>query len=299
MSPRNKGILQENLKAWIFILPSFVFVFFFTLYPLVRNLKYSFLRKDLATKVPYFYGLENYNQMIHDPVFWKTLSNSLVFALWTVPLGIGLGLFLALLVNQKNKTTDKSLLRVLFFYPTVIPMIAAANIWMFIFTPSYGILDSFLSVLGRGDHNWLGDPHLVIPSLIVLFVWKHAGYLMIFLLAGMQNIGHDVYEAARLDGAGPIRTFFSLTLPLLMPTLLFVFVLTITSSFKLVDHLMIMTHGGPDNASNMLLYYIYEMAFSYWNIGRASALTIVLLVLLLLVVAVQFLISDRNIHYAS
>ncbi len=176
-------------------------------------------------------------------------------------------------------------------------MIAIANIWLFIYTPDYGLLDKFIGVFGLTGYNWLGDPDWVMLSMIVMIIWKEAGFFMIFYLAGLQNLPREVYEAAEMEGASAFQAFRKITFPLLMPTTLFVMVIATTNSFKLVDHLYIMTKGGPNNASNLLLYHIYETAFSFWDMGKASVLTVVLLVILLVISVFNYAYLDKRIHY--
>src|SRR5690606_4300949 len=190
-----------------------------------------------------------------------------------------------------------SLLRTSFFYPTIIPLIAVANIWLFVYTPQYGLLDNFLHLFGAGDTNWLGNPSTVMIAMIVMIIWKDAGFYMIFYLAGLQNLPTDVYEAALIEGAKPFQMFKNITFPLLMPTTLFVMIVAITNSFKNVDHLYIMTKGGPDNATNLLLYYLDEVAFTNCDLGQATVLTIILIAIILSVTAFNYFYLDKRIHY--
>lgn len=295
--PRGRVFWRENFQAWLLILPSLVLIGTFTLWPLAQTLVLSLHQSNMATPVPQFAGFDPYFQLLGDEVFRKVLGNSLVFSLVTVPLGIVLALVLALAIHHSLPRVQATS-RILIFYPVLIPMVAAANLWLFIFTPSYGLLDWVLTPFTGGTGtNWLGSPGTVLPALMVMFVWKLAGYLMIFFLAGLQMIRGEYYEAARLEGKLGFQTFFRITLPLLMPTLLFVFVLALTTSFKTVDHLVVMTKGGPDNASSLLLYYIYENAFSFWDTGKACVLTVVLLVLLMGAIILNFRSLDGRIHY--
>ncbi|ELK41728.1 ABC transporter permease [Brevibacillus agri BAB-2500] len=255
----------------------------------------SFHQADLGSPEPFFNGVDNYKQMLEDDVFWKVLTNNLWFALGTVPTSVALALGMALFANKALR--GKSFVRTAYFYPTVVPMIAVANVWLFIYTPEYGALSHVMEWFGKGDINWLGDQANVMWAMIFMVIWKEAGYFMIFYLAGLQNISQELYESAAMEGASAWTVFRRVTFPLLMPTTMFVSIIAFTNSFKLVDHLVIMTKGGPDNASNLLLYYIYETAFSFWDQGMASALTIVMVVLLLAVAAVQFFGLDKKIHY--
>lgn len=286
---------KNNIFAWLLLAPSLLFLFLFTFYPMLKTVWLSLHQADLATPVPAYIGLDNYQHLAKDALFWKVMRNNLWFALGTVPTSLALGLFMATLANKAIRGT--AFVRVSFFYPTMIPMIAVANIWLFIYTPQYGLLSRLTKSLSLGELNWLGSPDVVMWAMIIMIVWKEAGYFMIFYLAGLQNISPEIYESTKVDGVGRWRVFRKITFPLLMPTTLFVSIVALTNSFKLVDHLMIMTKGGPDNSSNLLLYHIYETAFSFWDQGMASALTMVMVAILLLFAAFQFFGLDKRIHY--
>ncbi|NRS47011.1 carbohydrate ABC transporter permease [Brevibacillus sp. HB2.2] len=286
---------KVNMYAWLLLLPSLIFLLLFTFYPVIQTFILSFHQADLGSPEPFFNGIDNYKQMLEDEVFWKVLTNNIWFAIGTVPTSVALALAMALFANKALR--GKSFIRTAYFYPTVVPMIAVANIWLFIYTPEYGALSHVMEWFGKGDMNWLGDQKNVMWAMIFMVIWKEAGYFMIFYLAGLQNISQELYESASMEGASSWTVFSRITFPLLMPTTMFVSIIAFTNSFKLVDHLVIMTKGGPDNASNLLLYYIYETAFSFWDQGMASALTIVMVVLLLLVAAFQFFGMDKKIHY--
>jgi len=228
-------------------------------------------------------------------VFWQVLQNNLWFALGTIPASIALAILMAVWVN--GKVAGRGLLRLSFFTPTVLPMIAVANIWLFFYTPGYGLLEQITGLFGLPSHNWLGSRSTALPCLIVVTVWKEAGFFMIFYLAALQSISPHLHEAAALMGAGRWYFFRRVTFPLLMPTTLFVLVNATINSFKLVDHLFILTKGGPDNASNLLLYYIYQVAFSFFDVAYAATLTVILLLMLGIFAVVQFQLIERRVHY--
>ncbi|UAC48347.1 sugar ABC transporter permease [Bacillus aquiflavi] len=284
-----------QITPWLLLLPSLIFIIIFTFYPILKTIYLSLFQADLTTPEPYFVGLDNFSRMMEDKVFWKALKNNILFAAGTVPLSMALGLAMALLVNRALK--GSGLVKTLLFYPVVIPMIAAANIWLFIYTPEYGMLNQILSLFGAGSINVLGHTETVLPAMIFMVVWKEAGFFMVFYLAGLQNISKELYEASIIDGASKWQQFWKVTFPLLMPTTLFIFIIATTNAFKLVDHLVVMTQGGPDNASNLLFYYIYENAFKFLDYGMASTLTIVMLVVMLVIAAVQFFTVNKKIHY--
>lgn len=284
---------RQNIFAYLLLLPSFIFLTLFTFYPTIKSIQLSFYSGPM-TRLQ-FSGLDQYQNVFTDEIFQKVLWNNLIFMIGTVPASILLAMYLAIWLNKKMK--GSALLRTSFFYPTVIPLIAVANIWLFIYTPDYGLLDRFLELFGGNGSNWLGNPNTVMMALIIMIIWKDAGFFMIFYLAGLQNLPKDVYESAMIEGAKPFQMFRKITFPLLMPTTLFVLIVAITNSFKNVDHLYIMTKGGPDNASNLLLYHIYEAAFTNWDLGKAAVLTVILIVILLSVTAFNYLYLDRKIHY--
>lgn len=286
---------KTNGFAWLLLLPSLVFLMLFTFYPMAKTFRLSLFQSDLATPVPVFVGLDQYSGLLEDDVFWKVMTNNLWFALGTVPTSIALAIGMAVLANKTLRGTF--FLRTSFFYPTLIPMIAVANVWLFIYTPQYGLLSRMMKTLSMQDINWLGTEQYVMWAMIVMIIWKEAGYFMIFYLAGLQNISPELYEAAQVDGVGRWKIFRRITFPLLMPTTLFILIVALTNSFKLVDHLVIMTKGGPNNSSNLLLYYIYETAFSFWDQGMASTLTTVMIAVLLLLSVLNFVGLDKKIHY--
>jgi sn-glycerol 3-phosphate transport system permease protein len=240
-------------------------------------------------------GADNYAAMAADPVLWQTLRNNAWFALGTIPTSIALALLMAVLVDGKLR--GRAWLRLAYFTPTVLPMIAVANIWLFFYTPGYGLVDQLAGLLGAASRNWLGSRDTVLGCLIVVTVWKEAGFFMIFYLAALQGIAPPLAEASAIEGASRWYFFRRVTFPLLMPTTLFVLVNAVINSFRLVDHVMVMTKGGPDNASALLLYYIYDVAFKFWDTAYAAALTMVLLVILAAAAVAQFLFLERRIHY--
>ncbi|MFP4033759.1 MAG: carbohydrate ABC transporter permease, partial [Desulfococcaceae bacterium] len=242
-----------------------------------------------------FIGFGNYERMLDDPIFWKVLANNLWFAAGTIPASIALAIVMALLVNRS--LPGRSLVRMAYFTPTILPMIAVANIWLFFYTPDIGLIDQIAAWFGLPGHNWLGDPATVLPAIMAMTVWKEAGFFMIFYLAALQNIPPELDEAARLEGSTRWYYFRRVLFPLLMPTTLFVLINAVLNSFKLVDHLFVLTKGGPDNASNLLLYYIFETAFSYFDANFAAALTVALLLVLAILALLQFFSLDKRVHY--
>ena len=286
---------KQWLFAWLLLSPAMVLLVLFTHYPTVANLWHSFLSTPKGSRPAVWVGADNYFQLVEDPIFWQALTNNLWFALGTIPLSIALALLMAVWVH--GKIAGRGFLRLAYFTPTVLPMIAVANIWLFFYTPQYGLLEQISGALGFPSRNWLGDRSTVLGATMVVAIWKEAGFFMIFYLAALQQIPPTLAEAAALEGASRAQYFRRVLFPLLMPTTLFVLINALINSVRLVDHIFVMTRGGPDNASALLLYYIYQVGFSFWDSAYAAALTVVVLAILGATAFVKFRILDRRTHY--
>jgi sn-glycerol 3-phosphate transport system permease protein len=286
---------RQWLYAWLLLLPAMTLLVLFTHYPAVANLWHSFYSTPKGAHPAVFIGLDNYRNLADDPVFWQALRNNLIYAAGTIPASIALALLMAVWVN--GRIAGKGFLRLAYFTPTVLPMIAVANIWLFFYTPEYGLVEQITRGLGFASHNWLGSQSTALACLMVVAVWKEAGFFMIFYLAALQSMSPHLAEAAAIEGASRAYYFRRVTFPLLMPVTLFVLVNAVINAFRLVDHIVVMTRGGPDNATSLLLYYIYEIGFRFWDSSYAAALTIVLLVLLGLTALAQFAFLERRTHY--
>ncbi|MDE2515462.1 MAG: sugar ABC transporter permease [Rhodospirillales bacterium] len=294
-----RGERKEAIAGWMLILPALLLLVAFTHYPTVAVLIRSLFGQGLHGKAPPFLGLGNYRAMVADPVFWQALRNNALYAAAVIPLSMALAIIMALAVDAATgaRIAGRVFLRVAYFTPTVLPMIAIANIWLFFFTPGYGLIDRLLSPFGLGNWNWLGSTATALPAMIAVAIWREASFYMIFYLAALQAIPPTLREAAMLEGSSRLNFFRRVLWPLLTPTSLFVFVNVVIDSFRLIDQIVVMTHGGPDNATTILLYYIYEVGFQYWDAGYASALTSVLLAGLAIVALVQFGLLSRRVHY--
>lgn len=284
-----------SLYGWLLLLPAMALLALFTHWPALATFIDSFWSTPKLRRASVFVGLDNYRSMLSDAVFWQALTNNLVFALGTIPVSIALALIMAIWVN--DRIVGRAAVRMAYFTPTVLPMIAVANIWLFFYTPQYGLLDQVLSLFGAPAHNWLGSPDTALGCVIVVAIWKEAGFFMIFYLAALQQISPTLAEAAALEGASRFTYFRRVQFPLLMPTTLFVLVNAVINAFRTIDHIIVMTRGGPDNATALLLYYVYEVGFKYWDSTYAAALTMILLALLAAVALSQYLLLDRRIHY--
>ena len=293
----SKRALRQNVLAWALLSPTLLFVALFTFYPFVKTIYLSFFRKNLTSPQEVFIGLENYISSFQDPVFQKVLGNNAKFSLIVVPSCIILGLGLACLLNTRHRGV--SLARAAVFYPNISSMIGFSLIWMFLLTPNIGFVSNVMQLFHLPPVNFLGDPNYVLYSLMFVYIWREAGFVMIFFLSGMQGISQEYYEAATIDGAGSWTKFFRITLPLLMPTMVFVLTFTIINSVKMVDSIIVMTNGGPDNASSLLMFHIYKTAFSFWDQGSAAALSVIMLVVVLAVTLLEYYVTDKLTYYES
>ena len=279
---------KRTLTGWLLLAPSLVFLCVFTIYPIVKSIISSFYLDNLSVMQPVFAGFSNYIALFQDKVYWECFWNNLLIAVVTVPLSIGLAVAMAMFANSLK--WGKAAARLGFTYPTFIPLVA--NIWMFIYTPIYGLL-------GYINPNWrfLADGKTAIWAVMVMLVWKQAGYIMLFYVAGLHGISRELFEAAKIDGANGWQIFTRVTWPMLKPTTIYVLIITLTNAYKMVDHLYIMTKGGPGNATNVLLFYIYQTGFDYWDTGKASAMTVILVAVLLVVTSVCFFVQDKKAYY--
>ena len=286
---------SQWLYGWLMLLPAAALLALFTHYPAAATLWQSFHSTPRAGRSSAFVGVDNYRALADDPIFWQSLSNNLWYAGGTIPLSIALALLMAAWVN--GKIAGRGLLRLAYFTPTILPMIAVANIWLFFYTPEYGLLEKITSAFGLPTHNWLGSKNTALACLMAVTVWKEAGFFMIFYLAALQQMSPQLADAAAIEGASRWYFFRRVTFPLLMPTTLFVLVNAVINAFRLVDHVVVMTRGGPDNATELLLYYIYEIGFRFWDPAYAATLTMVLLAVLGLAALGQFGFLERRVHY--
>ncbi|MBT7906776.1 MAG: sugar ABC transporter permease [Marinovum sp.] len=286
---------RQAIYGWLLLSPAAVLLTTFAFYPSLATLWSSVFSRETRRKPSKFIGTENYSDLFADPTFLLVVKNNLFYAAITIPVSIGIALAMALWAN--SKIPARGFVRTAYFTPTVLPMIAAANLWLFFYTPGLGVLDQIGSLFGLPSVNWLGQPETALWAIIIVTIWKEAGFFMIFYLAALQTIPPDLKEAADIEGANRWTYTRRIVLPLLMPTTLFIMVNAMINSVKLIDHLFILTKGGPSDASKLILYYIWEMAFAFFDAPHAAALTILVLSVLAIVAAVQFLFLDRRTHY--
>jgi multiple sugar transport system permease protein len=280
--------------GYAFILPWVFGFLILTLGPMLTSLYLSFHKYDLASIE--FIGGENYRRLFYeDPLFWKSLRITVTYALFSVPLGISASLGIALLLNTPVKGIP--LFRTFFYLPSLVPAVASAVLWQWMFNADNGILNLVLKTFGFGAPQWLQDEKWTMPAFILMSLWGAGGGRMIIFLAGLQGISPTYYEAAILDGAGGWKQFKNITLPLLSPVVFFNLVLGVIGSFQVFTQAYVMTNGGPNNASLFYALYLFRNAFEYFKLGKASAMAWVLFAILLALTGIQFLISKRWVHY--
>ncbi|AXI53360.1 Melibiose/raffinose/stachyose import permease protein MelD (plasmid) [Pseudoseohaeicola sp. NH-UV-7] len=286
---------RQAIYGWLLLSPAAVLLSLFAFYPSIATFISSLFSKNTRRKPSEFIGTENYADLFADPTFWIVVKNNLFYAAITIPVSIAIALAMALWAN--SKIPARGFVRTAYFTPTVLPMIAAANLWLFFYTPGLGVLDQIGSLFGLPSVNWLGQPETALWAIIIVTIWKEAGFFMIFYLAALQTIPEDLKEAADIEGCSRWTYTRRIVLPLLMPTTLFIMVNAMINSVKLIDHLFILTKGGPSDASKLILYYIWEMAFAFFDAPHAAAMTILVLAVLCIVAAIQFFYLDRRTHY--
>jgi multiple sugar transport system permease protein len=283
--------------AWLFLAPALLVLGLFFLLPVIAALVLSLTDYDLYALADIrnlrFVALGNYWELLHRPLFWSALGHTLYFVVVGVPLSIAASLGAALLLNSPLARC-KPLFRTALFAPVVTTVVAVAVIWRYLFNTKYGLANYALDGLGIHPVDWLGDPRWAMPTIILFAVWKNFGYNMIIFLAALQAIPADLYEAARIDGASPVRQFRHITLPMLGPTLLMVSILTVSGYFQLFAEPFVMTEGGPLQSTTSVLYLMYEEGFKWWNLGSASAVAFLLFLIMFAVTALMLRVSRRG-----
>ncbi len=275
--------MKASTAGWMFAAPALSVIGLFFGLPVIAALALSLTDFDIyALADPHnlrFVGLENYIGLLQDPVFWKSLGNTLYFVIVGVPLSVAMSLGAALLLHSRLGRL-KPFFRTAFFAPVVTTVVAVAVIWRYLFHTRYGVVNWLLSYVCIDPIDWLGDPQWAMPTIILFAVWKNFGYNMIIFLAGLQSIPEDLYEAARIDGAGTWKQFRHITVPMLGPVLLLVGILTMAGYFQLFAEPYVMTQGGPLESTKSVLYLMYEEGFKWWNLGNASAVAFILFMLM-------------------
>lgn len=289
------SLRRRAIHGWLLLSPALIMLTAFAFYPSVATLWTSLFSRGTRFRPTEFVGTENYERLFSDPTFLVVAQNNLLYAGVTIPISVALALMMALWAN--SKIPARSFVRTAYFTPTVLPMIAAANLWLFFYTPGFGVLDQIGALFGADSVNWLGQPETALWAICAVTIWKEAGFFMIFYLAALQTIPPDLEEAAEIEGASRWAYTRRVVLPLLMPTTLFILVNAMINSVKLIDHLFILTKGGPSDASKLILYYIWESAFAFFDAPAAAAMTVLVLAVLGALAAFQFFVIDRRTHY--
>lgn len=280
---------NERFAGWVFILPALVGTLIFIIIPVICSFGLSFAKWDLLNPIQ-FVGLANYREIFSEALFYKILLNTIVFAFATSVLGVIIPLVLACILNSKIRGAE--FYKTAYFLPFITPMIVIGVVWEWIFDPNIGLLNHVLHL----HINWLYDTHFAMPALIIVSVWKLIGYNMVIFLSSLSGISQSMFEAAKIDGANELQTFKNVTVPLLSPTIFFVVIITAISSFQVFDLIYLMTQGGPLNSTNVLVYAIYQNAFEYFNVGKASAIAYVLFVIILVLTLVQWNLRKKLVY---
>ncbi len=287
---------KEALAGYLFALPWFIGVAAFILYPLCASVYFSFCDYSVL-KAPVFIGWDNYAELFHDEVFWLTLQNTFLYALFALPLGMVTAISLALLLNTKVK--GMTVYRTIFFLPSLVPMVSLAVLWLWVMNGEHGILNEVLSLVGIKGPNWLGSPEWSKPALVVMSVWG-VGNSIIIYLAGLQDVPVQLIESADLDGASPWMKTRHVTLPMISPVILFNLIMGIIGTLQVFTVPYIMFPGGsPARSTYFYAMYLFDNAFRYMKMGYASAMGWVMFIVILLLTLLALKVSERHVHYGG
>jgi ABC-type sugar transport system permease subunit len=281
----NRQHRKNFITGILFLSPTLVIFSMFILFPVVFSFYLSFHKWNMFSSSQSFIGLANYQRLLTDPEFWQVLKQTIIYTLGTVPLNMIIALFLAMMLNKKIK--GKSFLRTAFFTPVIISPVAAALIWRWIYDPNFGLLNYTTGLFGIPPVNWLNDSRAAMAALIIIGVWKNLGINMVLFSAGLQGIPDTYYEAAEMDGAGGWSKFWNITLPMLTPTTFFIMIMSMISSFQVFDIVYVLTSGGPMGATKVMVFYLYEYAFKFFEMGYASAVAYIFFAMLAVLTLLQ------------
>lgn len=289
-------VVREWGLFGLLVAPNLLLLAAFTYWPLLFNLYLSLTEWNMISPDKTFIGLGNYGDLAGDPRFWQIFRNTFYFVGVGVAVTLAVALAAALLLNQRLRA--RSLARAVVFAPTILTGSAIAIVWIYIFDPNWGLMRVFLNVAGLNSPRWLTDTAFAMPALLIVYVWKNFGYAVVVYLAGLQSIPKELHEAATVDGASAWERFKAVTLPGLSPITFFLLVTSILGSFQAFDIVAVMTDGGPVDATNTLIYHLYEEGFVAFHAGRAAAIGVVLFALMLVVTVVQLRALERRVNYA-
>jgi multiple sugar transport system permease protein len=293
---RSGSARREALAAYAFLSPALILFLVFIAGPLLGAIALSLFEWDLFSPAT-FVGLQNYRTLLSDPVARTAVTNSFVFTFWSIVLHLGLGLLLALAVNRAMPSVIRYFLRTAFFFPLLISWASGSLIWLYALDPNFGFFNYYLHRLGITSPNWLLAPRWAMPAIIFVDLWRTIGFTFIILLAGLQGVPRHLYEAAMIDGAGPFRRFVNITIPMMSPTLFFATVLTFIGAFQIFEPMFIMTEGGPGNATRSLVLHIFETGFRSFQMGYASAMALIVFLVIMAVTLLQLRLSRYWVHY--
>jgi multiple sugar transport system permease protein len=275
----------DGLAALLFLSPTLLVFSAFILFPVIFSFYLSFQQWNMFSGESNFVGLDNYSRLFKSDEFWQVLKNTAVYTLGTIPLNMAFSLLIAYILNKK--IIGKKFLRTAFFAPVIISPVAAALIWRWLYDPNFGIINYVIAIFGAGAVNWLNDPSAAMLALIIMGVWKTFGINMVLFSAGLQGIPESYYEAAEIDGAGKWAKFWNITIPMLAPTTFFIMIMSMISSFQVFDIVYVLTSGGPLGSTKVLVFYVYEQAFKFFEMGYASAAAYVLFGILFILTMLQ------------
>ncbi|PEJ58653.1 sugar ABC transporter permease [Bacillus sp. AFS002410] len=287
---------SDYFWAYLMIAPTMIGLAIFYLWPIIQTVYFSFTEWGAFGQYEWT-GLANYKQMLHDFNLLQSFKNTGIYILFTVPIGIFLSILIAVLLNQKIK--GKSVYRTLYFLPVITMPAAIAMVWRWLYNSDYGLLNYLLSIFGIKGPHWVSDPKIALYSIIVVAIWSGLGYNMVIFLSGLQGIPKTYYEAAEIDGAGPIRVFFKITLPLLSPVIFFVTIMSFIGAFQVFD-LIFMMIGKSSTAlesTQSIVYLFYQHAFVLNDKGYAAAIAVLLLIIILFITAIQMVLQKKWVHY--
>jgi len=284
-------------SAFLFLSPTLVIFSAFILFPVFFSFYLSFQKWNMFSGDATFVGLDNYARMFQSAEFWQVLKNTAIYSIGTIPINMALSLWVAYLLNKK--LAGKKFLRTAFFAPVIISPVAAALIWRWMYDPNFGLVNFFVEMLGFNPVNWLNEPTAAMFALIIMSVWKTFGINMVLFSAGLQGIPDSYYEAAELDGAGKFAKFWHITIPMLAPTTFFIMIMSMISSFQVFDLVYVLTSGGPLGSTKVLVFYVYEYAFKFFEMGYASAISYFLFALLFLLTMFQIKFMKSKVYGAA
>lgn len=286
---------SDSLAAGLFLFPSAAIFAVFVFFPLAYTLWLSSTDWNLISPEIKSIGIGNYSRLASDPLFWKVLANTVVFSAFTVGASVALGLFIAVSINRK--IAGRTLYRTCIFLPYVTATSAMALVWLWIFDPKYGFVNMICKAIGFSGPEWLASTSWAMPAIVIMSIWRFTGYIMLLYLGGLQGINGELLEAASVEGAGKTAIFWKITFPLLSPTTLFVIITTLITMLQNFETVYIMTQGGPVNSTNMLVLYIYQNAFQFFEAGYASAISVVLFAIMIFLTLVQLRSSKKWVTY--